>query len=208
MLGMLCFENGVMAAGSRVSLQSERGQDAVRAASPSGEGPELARLKEMLGLFGRGVRGIDSLEQAHALLDEVAAEASRALERNARWLEGLGSGSGGGDFDFLSGGTAVRLGSGRAIRLVRLDRHGPSERDSDWDVEGPYGGSLAWLSEQARPESGQRCDRCNWRRRVPWMVGREPRHAWDTRLLLHRSHARAVLGRRPAAGGVRASDGA
>jgi hypothetical protein len=196
MLGMLCFENGVLAVGSRVFLESDRGQDAVRAASPSGEGPELARLKKMLRLLGRSLRGVDSLEQARALLAEVADEAEREFERNARLLRGP-SRSGGGDFDFFSGGSAARFESERALRLVRVDGHGPSERDSDWDVEGPYGGSLAWLSEQPRPEGGQRCDRCNWRGRVSWMVGREPRHARDLRLLVRRSHARAVLGRRP-----------
>jgi hypothetical protein len=64
-----------------------------------------------------------------------------------------------------------------------------------WEDEGPWGDSLAWLQEQARPEPGTPCPRCNWPGAYRWLRlrdrGRKPEG------LLTRAHVNSAAARQP-----------
>ena len=57
-----------------------------------------------------------------------------------------------------------------AVKAVRVSL---LARSAEWEREGPWGGSLAWLERQSRPEPWERCPRCNWPRRFFWLIGRD-----------------------------------
>jgi hypothetical protein len=64
-----------------------------------------------------------------------------------------------------------------------------------WENTGPWGGSLQWLAEQPRPASLERCDRCNWHGRFPWLVGVDDGR--DLQRLIERAHPNSTGARLP-----------
>jgi hypothetical protein len=117
-----------------------------------------------------------SADQARERLYEEISRARRELARAGA----MARGAGGGEVP-LHPPLPLQRSPVRGWRRVALEPARGAARDRPgywlwkpppgWENEGPWGGSLAWLEEQRRPEAEEPCDRCNWPGRYPELVG-------------------------------------
>jgi hypothetical protein len=121
--------------------------------------------REILAALDYSVGSL-TVEEAEARLGDVMSRAQREVERVAARAKG----DAGGDILMLGLPFPPLSRSLRTIELASTDlRNGDSVAAGE--NEGPWGGSLAWLDAQRRPEPADPCDRCNWKGRFPELVG-------------------------------------
>jgi hypothetical protein len=138
---------------------------------------EADPVEILAALLGYRPKGLTESEARRRLGEEVA-RARRELARVAIHPKG---GGGGNDSLMLEVPLPDEASASRTLRAIALEPQKQAARSREgywlwdspagWANEGPWGGSLAWLEEQERPEPEERCERCNWRGRYPELVG-------------------------------------